>query len=244
MDRLIYSSMTGAKAMLDRQDALAHNLANASTDGFRAQTTAFRSAPIRQDGTATTRVFALDVTTGFDATPGPIHNTGDPLDIAVNGTGWIAVQGADGTEGYTRDGGLVVDADGVLRNKRGQLVVGDGGPINVPANSTIVVGMDGSVAAKTGNQPPVNVGRIKLVDPPLADLVRSTDGLMRLRNGDDAPASETVRVADGAVEGSNVNVVEAMVSMIAVSRQFEMQMKMLETAQNDDQRATQLLSVR
>lgn len=244
MDRMIYLSMSGAKALLERQDALSHNLANAGTDGFRADLMAFRAVPIRQSDAATTRVFNLEATSGFDATPGAIRQTGNPLDIAVRGDGWIAVQGANGAEGYTRDGGLQVDGDGVLRTRRGQPVVGDGGAITVPANAQVTIGSDGAVSAKVGNQPPVAVGRIKLVNPPAETLTKGDDGLVRSRDGQEAEADPLVRVADGVVETSNVNVVEAMVGMIEVSRQFEMQMKLMQNTEQNEQKAAQLLSLK
>lgn len=244
MDRMIYLSMAGAKALMQRQDALTHNLANAGTDGFRADLMTARAVPVRQEGTATTRVYNVETTSGFDTAPGAARQTGDPLDIAVRGTGWIAVIGEDGTEGYTRDGGLMVDDQGVLRTRRGLTVMGDGGPITIPPNAEVAIGSDGNVSAKVGNQPSLPVGQIKLVDPPAAELAKSADGLVRLRSGDPADADPTVRVADGVLEGSNVNVVEAMVGMIEVARQFEMQMKLLQNTEANEQRAAQLLSLK
>ena len=126
MDRMIYLSMTGAKALMERQDALSHNLANASTDGFRADLMTARAVPIREEGTATTRVLNVETSTGFDGKSGPIRQTGNPLDLAIRDNGWFAVQAADGSEAYTRDGGLVVDEQGNLRTRRGQTVLGDG----------------------------------------------------------------------------------------------------------------------
>ncbi len=244
MDRMIYLSMAGAKALMQRQDALTHNLANAGTDGFRADMMTARAVPVRQDGTATTRVYNVETTTGFNAAPGPARQTGNPLDVSIRGSGWIAVLAADGSEGYTRDGGLQVDEQGVLRTRRGLAVMGDGGPITVPQNAQIAIGSDGNVSAKVGNQPSLPIGQLKLVDPPAADLAKSTDGLMRLRSGEPADADATVRVADGVLEGSNVNVVEAMVGMIEVARQFEMQMKLLQNTEANEQRAAQLLSLK
>ncbi|MGE0311044.1 MAG: flagellar basal-body rod protein FlgF [Lautropia sp.] len=244
MDRMIYLSMSGAKALMQRQDALAQNLANAGTDGFRADLSAFRAVPIRQADAATTRVFSLEATAGFDATPGAIRQTGSALDIAVRGDGWIAVQGADGSEGYTRDGGLTIDAEGTLRTKRGQAVIGDGGPITVPPNAQVTIGSDGSVSTKVGSQAAIPAGRIKLVNPPVETLVKGGDGLVRVKGGGEADADPAVRVADGAVEGSNVNVVESMVGMIEVSRQFEMQMKLMQNAEQNEQRAGQLLAIK
>lgn len=244
MDRMIYLSMAGAKALMQRQDALTHNLANAGTDGFQADMMTARAVPVRQEGTATTRVYNVETSTGFNAAPGPARQTGNPLDVAVRGSGWLAVLGPDGSEGYTRDGALTVDEQGTLRTRRGQTVMGEGGPITVPANAQLIIGSDGTVSAKVGNQPSLPVGQLKLVNPPAADLQKGADGLLRLKSGDPADADPAVRVADGVLEGSNVNVVEAMVGMIEVARQFEMQMKLLQNTEANEQRAAQLLSLK
>ena len=244
MDRMIYLSMTGAKALMERQDALSHNLANASTDGFRADLMTARAVPIRSEGTATTRVFNVETSTGFDGKSGPIRQTGNPLDLAIRDNGWFAVQAADGSEAYTRDGGLVVDEQGNLRTRRGQTVLGDGGPISVPAGADVQVADDGTVMVQVGRQKPSQAGKLKLVDPDMAELKKGDDGQMRMKEGGEAPVSDSVRVVHGAVEGSNVNVVESMVGMIEVQRQFEMQMKLLQTAESNEQRASQILSIR
>ena len=241
MDRMIYTAMSGAKATMTRQDALAHNLANANTPGFRADLSAFRAVPVRGEG-ATTRVHSLESTAGFDATDGPITQTGRSLDVAVKGAGWIAVQGLDGNEAYTRAGGMELSADGTLQVRGGLPVMGDGGPIVVPQGATVSIGSDGTVSAKQGNTPPVPVGQLRLVNPPTGDLRKGADGLMRMANGDPAEVDPTVRVVEGALEGSNVNPVESMVGLIAAARQFEMQMKMLQTAEGNEQRASKLLS--
>ncbi|MGD9943761.1 MAG: flagellar basal-body rod protein FlgF [Burkholderiaceae bacterium] len=244
MDRMIYLSMTGAKALMQRQEALAHNLANAETTGFRADLMAFRAVPARQDGTATTRVYAMEASAGFDPQAGPIRQTGRSLDVAVDGQGWIAVQGADGQEAYTRDGAFELSSDGTLTTRRGHVVLGDGGPLVVPQNADVLIGSDGTVSAKVGNQAAVQVGRLKLVNPPAGELIKGGDGLLRRSDGEAADADPQVRVVDGALEGSNVNVVEAMVGMIALSRQFELQMKLLQNAEGNEQKAAQLLSIR
>ncbi|MFN5512423.1 MAG: flagellar basal-body rod protein FlgF [Burkholderiales bacterium] len=241
MDRMIYTAMSGAKATMARQDALANNLANANTPGFRADLSAFRAVPVRGDGLAT-RVHSVDATAGFSAAAGPVNTTGRSLDIAIQGPGWFAVQGLDGNEAYTRSGGLELSADGTLQTRNGLAVLGDGGPIVVPQGAEVSIGSDGSVSARVGNTPSVNVGVIKLVNPPVGELRKSADGLVRTANGDPADADPEVRVTQGALEGSNVNAVEAMVGMIAAARQFEMQMKMLQNADNNEQRASKLLS--
>ena len=239
MDRLIYTSMSGAKAALQRQDTLANNLSNASTNGFRAELTAFRAVPIRGDG-ASTRVFALESTPGYNAAPGPISATGRNLDVAMTGKSWLAVQGLDGTEAYTRGGALDVNAEGVLVTRDGLQVNGDGGPITVPPNASVDIADDGTVTAKVGNQKAQQIGKLKLVTPDVP-MTRGTDGLFRADSGD-LPASPAARVQSGALEGSNVSPVATMVGMIAAARQFEHQMKMLENAEKQDQQASKLLS--
>jgi flagellar basal-body rod protein FlgF len=239
MDRLIYTSMSGAKAALQRQDTLANNLANVSTNGFRAELTAFRAVPIRGDG-ASTRVFALESTPGYNAAPGPITATGRSLDVAMTGNSWLAVQGLDGTEAYTRQGSLQVNAEGVLVTEDGLQVNGDGGPITVPPNASVDIAADGTVSARVGNQKPTNVGKLKMVTPE-APMTRGTDGLFRADTGDLA-ADPAARLQSGALEGSNVSPVETMVGMIAAARQFEHQMKLLEGAEKQDQAASKLLS--
>ena len=239
MDRVIYLAMAGAKATLQRQDVLAHNLANASTNGFRAELTAFRAVPVRGDG-ASTRVYALETTPGYNPEPGPVSTTGRSLDVAVAGQGWLALQSLDGTEAYTRNGSLDVNNEGLLVSRSGLPVLGDGGPITVPANAQVTIGGDGTLTATVGNGRPQGIGRLKLVTPEAA-LLRGDDGLFRGADGD-LPADAAARVQSGALEGSNVSPVESMVAMIAAARQFEQQMKMLQTSQEREQSATKLLS--
>ena len=239
MDRVIYLAMAGAKANMQRQDVLAHNLANASTTGFRAEMTAFRAVPVLGDG-ASTRVFAIESTPGYNAEPGPVAATGRNLDVAMKGDAWLAVQGRDGTEAYTRNGALDVNVEGLLVTRTGQTVMGEGGPINVPANAQVLIGADGTVSASVGNGRPQGVGRLKLVTPEAA-LQRGEDGLFRAANGE-LPADATARLQSEALEGSNVSPVESMVAMISAARQFEQQMKMLQTSQEREQAASRLLS--
>ena len=240
MDRMIYLSMSGAKATMQRQDTLANNLSNVSTVGFRAELAAFRAVPVEGSG-ASTRVYALESTPGYDATPGTVTSTGRNLDVAMKGNAWLAVQGLDGTEAYTRGGSLEVASDGTLTTAGGLTVLGDGGPIQVPANSAVAIGGDGSVSAIGSNGRATAIGKLKLVTPE-APMNRGTDGLFRGTDGD-LPADATARLQDGALEGSNVSAVETMVAMISAARQFEAQMKMLQTAEADEKAAAQLLSV-
>lgn len=242
MDKLAYTAMTGARMALARQDTLAQNLANVSTPGYRAETVAFRAVPLVG---SPTRVFALESTTGADFAPGVITLTGRNLDVAVNGRGWIAVEGRDGREAYTRNGSLQVSAEGILQTAGGLNVLSDGGPLAIPAGAAIRIAADGTVSALPAAQPNavISVGRIKLVDPQPSSLSRSDDGLFRMRDGGAAPVDEGQRLAPGAIEGSNVNVVEALVGMISVARQFDLQMKLMQHAEGNEQQASRLLSI-
>lgn len=239
MDRMIYLSMAGAKATMQRQDVLANNLANVSTVGFRAELAAFRAVPVRGDG-ASTRVYALETTTGYNDEAGTLQATGRNLDVAMKGNGWLAVQALDGTEAYTRAGALDVSADGTLVTRNGLTVLGDGGPINVPQNTEVTIGADGTLSGRAANGRISTIGRLKLATPE-APLQRGDDGLFRAADGNPLAADANARLEAGALEGSNVSPVETMVAMIAAARQFETQMKMLQTAEQNEQAATKLL---
>lgn len=245
MDRLIYVAMSGASQTLMQQATAAHNLANASTTGFRATYDVFRTVPITGAG-APTRAYVTDATVGANFSQGPVEHTGRDLDVAVQGSGWIAVQAPTGGEAYTRNGSLQINANGQLQTRDGLNVQGEGGPISIPPDTTITIAKDGTVSTvPTGLRPNsvVIVGRIKLVDPPPSQLVKGADGLFRLAGGREATADPNVTLASGALEGSNVNVVEAMVTMIALARQFDMQMKLLQSADNNARQAGQILNI-
>jgi flagellar basal-body rod protein FlgF len=245
MDRVIYVAMSGAKQMLGQQSTIANNLANASTTGYRAQLTAFRAAEVFGEGAAT-RAFVVDSTPAADFRPGAIQQTGRDLDVAIEGAGWIAVQTADGSGAYTRNGSLQINVNGLLQTRNGLTIVGDGGPIAIPADTRITVAADGTVSTvPNGNQAAqvTPIGRIKLVNPPEAQLVRGDDGLFRVSPGVPVEVDAKVKLQGGALEGSNVNVVEAMVSMISISRQFDMHMKILQNAEGNERQASQLLSM-
>ena len=241
MDRMIYLSMSGAKAAMQRQDTLANNLANASTTGFREELAATRAVPVRGDG-ASTRVFSLETSVGYKSAAGAMQPTGRNLDVAVKGNSWLSVQGLDGTEAYTRAGALEVNAEGLLVTRTGLQVLGDGGPISVPSGAEVQIAPDGTVSATQPGGKPQSVGKLKVVTPEADNqLSRGIDGLFRSASGD-LPPDPNARLQDGVLEGSNVSPVETMVAMISAARQFEHQMKLIQTSERQEQTAAKLLS--
>lgn len=245
MDRLIYTAMTGAKHILEKQATVSNNLANAATTGFRAQLDSFRAVPVISDGMPT-RTFVVDSTVGSDFRAGPIQQTGRDLDVAVQGDGWIAVERPDGSEGYTRHGSLKLSENGVLQTQSGLNVLGDGGPISVPPDVVITIAKDGTISTvNSGTAPGAStvLGRLKLVNPPTESLVRGDDGLFSVNDGNPAEADANVAVIGGALEGSNVNTVDEMVNMISLARQFELHMSLLKNAESNAAKATEFLAL-
>ncbi len=243
MDRMLYVAMTGAKQTLVAQAANAHNLANVSTSGFRADLAAFRAMPVFGPGQPT-RVYAMAERPGVDLSAGVVSHTGRELDVAINGEGWIAVQGRDGREAYTRAGDLRVTPNGQLITGAGLPVLGNGGPIAIPQYEKLDIGADGTISIRATGQAAAalaTVDRIKLVNPPIEELAKGEDGLMRRRDGREADADARVRLVSGSLEGSNVNAVDALVNMLTLQRQFEMQVKMMRTTEETDAAAAQVM---
>ena len=246
MDRLIYTAMTGARHLLDQQATTANNLANATTTGFRAQLDSFRAVPVVAEGLPT-RAFVVDNTVGSDFRQGALQTTGRALDVAVRGDGWLAVQAADGSEAYTRNGSLKVSENGLLQTANGLTLVGENGPIAIPPDTEIAIASDGTISGINTQQTqpgPSNIlGRIKLVNPDTKGLVRGEDGLFRNQSGLPADPDVNVRLADGVLEGSNVNPIDSMVNMIQLARSFDTQMSLLKNAENNAAKATQILAL-
>ena len=246
MDKLIYTAASGARHILDQQATAANNLANVNTTGFRAQIDAFRAVPVVAQNTLATRAFVVNAEVASDFSTGPLQMTGRDLDVAIKGKGWLAVQMPDGSEAYTRHGALKMNENGLLQSAQGLTIQGDGGPITVPPEVSVSVGGDGTVstiATTTKPGAPTVLGRLKLVNPPEADLIRGDDGLFRLRGGAAAQVDPSVSVAGGALEGSNANPIDSMVTMIALARSFELQMSLMKNAENNAAKATQILAL-
>jgi len=243
MDRLVYVAMSGAKEILRAQAANNHNLANANTTGFKADLSAFQTQEVVGAGLPS-RAYATNAGGGWDANSGSLEATGRDLDVAIRGSGWLAVQAADGTEGYTRAGDLRVEPSGMLMTATGHPVLGDSGPISVPPHSSITIGGDGSLSVvPLGQQSKTvsTVGRLKLVNPPADSLTRGADGLFRLAGGGEAPSDASVHVVGGALESSNVNIAVTMTTMIELARNYDLQVKAMHTAEEDAASSSKLL---
>ena len=245
MDNFIYTAMTGAKGVLLAQTNNANNLSNVSTFGFKADIDHFLSEPVYGPGYPT-RVYAEDARAGFDASDGNMIQTDYPLDIAINGGGWIGVQDDDGALAYTRRGDLRVSPDGILANGEGRPIVGNNGAIAVPINESVIIGSDGTVSVRPLGAAPselVTIDRIMLVQPPSGAMEKGVDGLFRSHDQQAFELDATVRLVPGAIETSNVNPVHALVNMIEYGRSLEAQVKFFQVAEDMDSQAARIMSI-
>jgi len=246
MDRMIYTALTGMDAAMTRQRAIASNLANANTPGFRAETFATQPMHIR-GSTFDVRGLAQGAVRGADLSPGTTIDTGRSLDIAVNGTALIAFQNPAGEEVYSRRGDLAINPAGMLMNGEGLQVMGAGGPISVPPGWDISFGADGTVLAADPAVPdaePQEVGRIKLASAAGSAVAKDLDNQLRVVGGGVLPADIEARITPGALEQSNVDSAGTLVAMIDAQRAFETRVKLISTAEQLDQASSRLMSIR
>lgn len=251
MDRIIYTAMNGASRLMEHQSVLTNNMANASTPGFREQIAMYRSVPMGDGDSYSTRVSTVAATPGHSFAVGPMQSTGRALDVALNGEGWFTFQTPDG-EAYSRNGALQVGFNNLLQNAQGQPVLSEqNAPIEVPPGASLTIASDGTITAVGAGDPPntiLNLGRLKLVNPPPTAMIHGDDGLFRTvdAQGQTLPAQQadaTLKVTSGVLEGSNANPISSMVGMIENSRRYEMQMQVLKNVDTNEQRANGLLSV-
>ncbi|CAI8814145.1 MULTISPECIES: flagellar basal body rod protein FlgF [Pseudomonas] len=245
MDKMLYVAMTGASQNALAQKAHANNLANISTSGFQRDLEQARSMPVFGDSFPA-RAYAMTERPATDFSPGSMQETGRDLDIAIGGDGFIAVQAPDGSEAYVRTASLNIDGLGVLRAGNGMPVMGNGGPIAVPPEQKVEVGQDGTISIRAMGEGPrvmAEVDRIKLVNPDLKNMTKGLDGMIHTKNGQPAAADANVQVVSGFLESSNVNAVEEMTSVLALSRQFELHVKMMTTAKEGDEAMARVLQI-
>lgn len=245
MDRALYVGMTGATQTMQAQAVNSHNLANASTLGFKAQLVEAQAVAVRGDSLQT-RVNVRSSDGGWDSSSGTLQQTGRDLDVALGDNNWLAVQSADGSEAYTRRGDLQIDNLGRLLTGSGEAVMGEGGPLSIPPATSVNVASDGTVSIIPQGQSaaaPAVVGRLKVVSAQPSQLARGADGLMRAASGTQlSPAAGSV-VTSGALESSNVNLADTMVNMISLARQFELQSKLMKTADENAQASSSLMKM-
>ncbi len=247
MDNFLYIAMTGAKENMNALAIRGNNLANTGTTGFKADLEQARSMQAFGEGMPT-RVFSITESPSQNFEFGGLQTTGRNLDVAVEGDGWIAVETPGGEEVYTRAGNLNIDTTGVLKDGHGNTVLSiTGAPIVFPLPiEGVEINRDGMIEIRPEGAPAnatEELGRIKTVKPRIEDLTKGSDGLFRQTNGEPADVSAEVSLISGALEASNVNAVEEMTHMIALQRQFEMQIKMMKTAEEIDQASDSLLRI-
>ncbi|AIF49214.1 flagellar basal-body rod protein FlgF [Dyella japonica] len=243
MDRSVYVAMTGATQIMRAQEAVSHNLANTSTVGFKSELSAFQSVPVLGEGQPA-RINAVTHGIGQSSAQGSPVNTGRALDISVRGDGFIAVQAPDGSEAYTRAGDLQLTADGALTDAKGNPVMGGSGPITIPPATDISVGSDGTISTVPQGQGANSISqidRIKLVKPDITQMSQGSDGLMHMNDGSTAAIDDNVTIASGELEGSNVNPSAELVKMIALSRQYDMQVKSIKTSEDNADASLKLM---
>lgn len=245
MDHFIYIAASGARETMLAQAANTHNLANASTTGFRADLVTAESAYLSGAGQES-RAFAGMKGRGVDFKEGVINSTGRTLDLAINGQGWMSVEAPDGSEAFSRRGDFHINEFGQLLNGAGQAVLGNAGPVAIPPYTDITIGADGTVSIVPLGEDPntlVVVDRIKLVNPDTSLLSKGNSGLVQMTDGGEALPDASVKLVSGALESSNVNSVEAMVTMIELARQFETHVKMMKTAEQLDSSSAKLMTM-
>ncbi len=245
MDRMLFIAMNGAKETMRAQAINTNNLANASTTGFRADFQASLSQQVYGPGHPS-RVYASVSDAGVDFEKGSVISTARDLDVAINGDGWFAVQSADGSEAYTRAGDLQVDSLGRLTNGAGHMVLGNGGPISLPAHAKLEIAADGTISVQPLGQPAnalAVIDRLKLVNPDNTQLEKGTDGLMHMRNGQRAGTDANISVVSGSLESSNVNTVGSLVRMIELARQYETNIKLMQSAEENDRASAAIMKM-
>ncbi|UTA49463.1 flagellar basal-body rod protein FlgF [Simiduia sp. 21SJ11W-1] len=246
MDKALYVSMTAAKHNMRAQTAHSNNLANINTHGFKADFAQARAMPVFYGDGHPTRAYALTESPATDFAHGAFIETGRELDVAINGDGFLAVQLPDGREAYTRAGNLLIDADGILRNSEGMIVLGDGGPIALPPQEKVEVGLDGSISiinAGEGPQTPAQIARLRLVNPDVANLEKDESGYFVTRDGEAAAVDANVQVTSGFLEASNVNAMHEFTSVLTLARQYELHVKLMGSVQENSEASARMLQI-
>lgn len=238
MDSVLFHANSGGDLNFSRQQIAANNLANINTPGFKADL--FQA----EMGSFSNLSYVAQKPNGIDTSSGSIIQTGNPLDVAIDGDAWLAVKDSKGQEAYSRGGTLRIDAQGQLVTAGGKPVMGNGGAIAIPPSKSIEIGTDGTISVVPLDGDGISLAvldRIKMVKLDKNNMVKNDEGLIKLKQGKGTPADISVKLIQHAIEGSNVNAIDQMVGMISSGRDFESQMKLLSTADDNAQKLSQLL---
>jgi flagellar basal-body rod protein FlgF len=242
-DKAIFLGMSGARSSMNKLAIMTNNLANVNTTGYRADFQTVQQNHVGDDSETSTRVFSNINSTYTDFHPGPIINTGRDLDLAISGKGFIAVQGKDGQEAYTRAGNLEI-VNGNLTTRSGDLVMGNSGVIVIPPAKRLEIGVDGTVSVMLINTHEMEpIDKIKLTDPNVEQLTKGEDGLFYMQNGVIAPLSTSIKLVHAALESSNVNAVETLANLVDISRSFDVHTNFMKTMQDNASKENQILDM-
>lgn len=245
MDKLLFTSMTGATRAMQAQAIDANNLANVDTIGFKGDLQRATAFAVQGD-VYPSRVMTQVEPVGSDFSEGSLMTTDRDLDVAIQGKGWLVVMDAEGKEAFTRSGELFVDANGLMRTRDNLPVIGNAGPVSLPPYEQLEIGIDGVVSVRALGQGPESlseVNRLKLVNPDLKQLVKGSDGLFRRRDNLIETPDASVQVIKGALENSNVNAVASMMQILSSARQFELNVQVMSKAEEMDRASAQLLQL-
>jgi flagellar basal-body rod protein FlgF len=245
MDRLLYGSLSAMRSAMARQATVANNLANANTSGFRAEVAATRPLWVQGQGLPS-RALASEEVMAADMKAGAAAHTGRDLDVALNGDALLTVQAPGGEEAYSRRGDLQLADSGLLTDGTGAPVLGESGPITLPPADKVMIAADGTISIiPTGGDPalPQEVDKLKLVSPQGSKIAKGLDGLFRVHGGGALPSDPDASLESGSLEGSNVNVSEALIQMIEASRGWDTQVRMMATAREMDTSAADLMKL-
>ncbi|PIB13415.1 flagellar basal-body rod protein FlgF [Vibrio rotiferianus] len=243
MDSLLFTATSGASRVLKAQHVRSNNLSNADTAGFRADMERVQSVPVQGAGfDGRTMVVTNSASTRFDA--GDLIKTGRPLDIAVRGDGFLAVETPGGEEAYTRAGNIKVDTFGAM-SINGFPLLGENGPLVLPDYQKVEISERGRVSVTPpGGGAELEVGTLKMVNPPQGQLQKESDSLLHNVDGGPFPADETVQIAPEHLEGSNVSAIDELLNVMSLTRNFEMQVRMMKTAETLAQAGNKLMAAR
>uniref|UniRef100_UPI0035CB50D2 flagellar basal body rod protein FlgF n=1 Tax=uncultured Sphingomonas sp. TaxID=158754 RepID=UPI0035CB50D2 len=243
MDKLVYTAASGLKAHLASQAAIANNMANASTIGFRADRVVFDRLSLKGSEFETRTPSSAEVVDA-DRKAGTIQQTGRPLDVAVASDSWLTVQATDGTEAYTRRGDLEIAPSGVLQTGDGFPVIGSGGPITIPPAQSVSISSSGEISiVPIGGDAknPQIIDTLKLASAKGSTTVKGTDNLLYVKGGGVLPADMDAKIESGALEGSNVNMTQALVDMIENQRSYEVQANLMKSAKDMDESSASVM---